>query len=52
MGFEPFPTIDAALAEAEDRLGKNCTVTYHQHLEEQGYFTRVHVNGDARPPHD
>jgi hypothetical protein len=45
LGFEPFPTIDAALAEAEARLGKACTITYHPHLEEHGYFTRVHVNG-------
>ncbi len=44
MGFEPFPTIDAALSEAEARLGKDCTITYHRHLEEHGYFTRVHVN--------
>ena len=47
MGFEPFPTIDAALSEAEARLGKDCTITYHQHLEEHGYFTRVHVNGNT-----
>jgi len=45
MGFEPFPTIDAAVQEAEARLGKDCTITYHPHLEEQTYFTRVHVNG-------
>jgi lactate racemase len=45
MGFEPFPTIDAALSEAEARLGSGCTITYHPHLEEQTYFTRVHVNG-------
>ena len=47
MGFEPFPTIDAALSEAEARLGKDCTITYHQHLEENGYFKRVHVNGNT-----
>ena len=35
--------IDAALAEAGARLGKGCTITYHPHLEEQTYFTRVHV---------
>ena len=45
MGFEPFATIDASLHEAEARLGKKCTITYHPHLEEQTYFTRVHVNG-------
>ena len=50
MGFEPFPTIDAALNEAENRLGKDCTITYHRHLEEHGYFTRVHVNGGAAKP--
>ena len=44
MGFEPFPTIDAALAEAEARLGQACSITYHPHLEEHSYFTRVHVN--------
>jgi hypothetical protein len=49
MGFEPFPTIDAALAEAELRLGRACTVTYHPHLEEQTYFTRVNV-GPHRAP--
>ena len=43
MGFEPFPTIDAALQEAEARLGKDCTITYHPHLEERSYFTRVQV---------
>lgn len=48
VGFEPFPTIGAALNEAEDRLG-DCTITYHQPLEEHGYFTRVHVNGAAKP---
>jgi hypothetical protein len=45
VGFEPFPTVEAALEEAEDRLGKNCTITYHPRLEEQTYFTRVHANG-------
>jgi hypothetical protein len=45
MGFEPFPTVDAALREAEDRLGQECTITYHPHLEKHSYFTRVHVNG-------
>jgi hypothetical protein len=45
MGFEPFPTIEAAVHEAENRLGKSCTITYHPQLEERGYFTRVQVNG-------
>ena len=45
MGFEPFPTIGAALAEAEARLGKGCTITYHPHLEQQYYFTRVEADG-------
>ena len=49
MGFEPFPTIDAALAEASARLGKGCTITYHPHLEEQTYFTRVHVEPASAP---
>jgi hypothetical protein len=49
MGFEPFPTIDAALAEAEARLGKGCTVTYHARLEEQTYFTRVNVGPSPAP---
>jgi hypothetical protein len=44
MGFEPFPTIEMALNEAESRLGKHCTITYHPHLEEQTYFTRVSTN--------
>lgn len=44
MGFEPFPTIDGALREAENRLGKSCTVTYHPNIEKQNYFTRVHLN--------
>ncbi len=44
MGFEPFPTVEAALQEAEARLGKDCTLTYHPHLEEQTYFTRVNVS--------
>jgi lactate racemase len=44
MGFEPFPTIDAAVHEAEARLGKDSTITYHPHLEEQTYFTRVNVS--------
>lgn len=43
MGFEPFATVEAAMREAEDRLGKDCTLTYHQNLEEQTYFTRVHL---------
>jgi hypothetical protein len=47
VGFEPFPTIDAALQEAEARLGKDCTLTYHPHLEKHGYFTRVHINGST-----
>jgi len=46
MGFEPFPTIDAALREADARLGKDCSITYHPHLEEQTYFTRVNVSGN------
>jgi hypothetical protein len=41
MGFEPFSTVDAALREAESCLGNDCTITYHPHLEEQTYFTRV-----------
>jgi hypothetical protein len=45
LGFEPFRTVDLALQEAEARLGKGCTITYHPHLEEQTYFTRVHANG-------
>lgn len=44
MGFEPFPTVEAALQEAEARLGNDCTLTYHPHLEEQTYFTRVSVS--------
>jgi hypothetical protein len=44
MGFEPFPTIDAAVQEAEARLGKDSTITYHPRLEEQTYFTRVSVS--------
>jgi hypothetical protein len=44
-GLEPFPTIDVALQGAEARLGKDCTLTYHPHLEEQTYIARVHVNG-------
>jgi hypothetical protein len=47
MGFEPFPTIETAVTEAENRLGKSCTITYHRHLEEYGYFTRVHTNGQG-----
>ena len=45
MGFEPFPTVEAAVDEAQARLGSDCTITYHPHLEEHTYFTRVHVNG-------
>jgi hypothetical protein len=37
MGLEPSPTVEAAVEEAEARLGKNCTITYHPHLEEQTY---------------
>ena len=46
----PSRPVDAALSEAEARLGKDCTLTYHQHLEEHGYFTRVHVNGKTARP--
>jgi lactate racemase len=45
VGFEPFPTVQAALEEAESRLGRGCSITYHPHLEEQTYFTRVHLDG-------
>jgi lactate racemase-like protein len=45
VGFEPFPTVDAALREAEARLGKDCSITYHPHLESRNYYARVHVNG-------
>jgi lactate racemase len=45
MGFAPFATIEAALHEAEARLGSGCSITYHPRLEEQSYFTRVQVNG-------
>jgi hypothetical protein len=47
LGFEPFQSIDEALSEAETRLGKGCSITYHPHLEQQGYFTRVHTNGQT-----
>lgn len=47
VGFEPFPTVEAALQEAEARLRKDCTISYHPHLETTGYFTRVHANGNA-----
>jgi len=47
MGFEPFSTIGQALAEAEARLGKDCTITYHPHLEEQTYFTRVNAKSSS-----
>ena len=29
IGFEPFGTLDEAIAEAEASLGKDCAVTYH-----------------------
>ncbi|MFQ5933915.1 MAG: transcriptional regulator, partial [Dehalococcoidia bacterium] len=29
MGFEPFATVEDAIAEAETRLGKDCGITYH-----------------------
>lgn len=45
VGFEPFPTVEAALSEAEARLGKACTISYHPHLEARNYYTRVHANG-------
>jgi lactate racemase len=45
VGFEPFPTVEAALREAEARLGKDCSISYHPHLESRNYYTRVHVNG-------
>ncbi|MFQ5895892.1 MAG: hypothetical protein ACE5JJ_08785 [Nitrospinota bacterium] len=28
MGFEPFPTLEAALAEAEASLGRECSLIY------------------------
>jgi hypothetical protein len=43
VGFEPFPTVETALQEAEARLGKDCTISYHPNLDTPGYFTRVHV---------
>lgn len=46
MGFEPFRTVDAALKEAEARLGSGATITYHPHLEDQTYFTRVRVDAN------
>jgi len=42
IGFEPFPTVEAAVGEAEARLGKDCTITYHPELSKRGYYTRVH----------
>ncbi len=47
VGFEPFPTVEAALTEAEARLGNRCTISYHPHLSARNYYTRVHVNGSA-----
>jgi hypothetical protein len=47
LGFEPFQSIDDALCEAEARLGTGCSITYHPHLEQQSYFTRVHTNGQT-----
>lgn len=43
VGFEPFPTVEAALREAEARLGRDCTISYHPHLATRNYYTRVGV---------
>jgi hypothetical protein len=32
------------------RFGKDCTLTYHPHLEEQACFTRVQVNSALQAP--
>jgi hypothetical protein len=45
VGFEPFPTVEAALSEAEARLGRHCTISYHPHLAARNYYTRVHADG-------
>ena len=29
IGFEPFATVEDAIAEAENRLGKDCSITFH-----------------------
>ncbi len=29
MGFEPFATVEEAIAEAENRLGADCSITFH-----------------------
>ncbi len=29
MGFEAFPTLEDAIREAENQLGKDCSITYH-----------------------
>jgi hypothetical protein len=51
VGFEPFPTVEAALGEAEARLGRQCTISYHPHLAARSYYTRVHGDGAPRDDH-
>ncbi len=45
VGLEPFPTVDEALREAEARLGKDCTISYHPHLATRNYYARVRISG-------
>ena len=52
VGFEPFPTVEAALGEAEARLGRQCTISYHPHLAARSYYTRVHVNDATGDGHN
>jgi hypothetical protein len=28
-----------------ERLGRQCTISYHPHLSARSYYTRVHVDG-------
>jgi hypothetical protein len=51
VGFEPFPTVEAALGEAEARLGRQCTISYHPHLAVSSYYTRVHADGAPGDSH-
>ena len=54
LGLDGRPGLASYLGDKVDArqrreagLGKDCTITYHQALEEHSYFTRVHVNGGA-----
>ena len=45
------PLSELAQGEAEARLGRLCTISYHPHLSARRRYTRAHVDGATGDGH-